>query len=520
MRFRLNGKRAARILGCAVFCLILCAMAFFNRTLILEPVAAFLHGGSFQEMKGTLQENLLGGRLRYRNELLTLNGGYARLEGRDEYNAIQTMTNGMLTAVIDPLPDVSPFTENVSHFCRFLEGEGIPFLFVMAPYKCPVTENLLPAGVTDYTNTIGDLVMTQLRERNVPAIDLRATMSQTREQVEKYFYRTDHHWNAEGAFYAYQQIMEAIRADFPETKTTYENAELWEKTVLPNWWLGSHGKRVGPLYDGVDDLDLYLPVFDTEMSRYSLGVWAYKGDFRKVSIREWFVQESDYMRLDNYQRYLGGGYPLTLHRNQGAENQLKLLMYRDSFMLPVECFLSTEFTSIDVLDPREYGAMSEMDYVRLNPPDMVIMMNYPGTLANDYFASFGEDRPLLPGEIKAYGDLTVRGSADTEQGYEILPADFESGKSYVLTMDGIQTRDGAPEGATVALYDGDKRLDLTIFDIEYGSEFGFRWGFQLPQKETEGEYRLRFYAGINGATEGMELGYQGIRLQEFTAKPE
>ena len=81
MRFRLNGKRAARILGCAVFCLILCAMAFFNRTLILEPVAAFLHGGSFQEMKGTLQENLLGGRLRYRNELLTLNGGYARLTG-------------------------------------------------------------------------------------------------------------------------------------------------------------------------------------------------------------------------------------------------------------------------------------------------------------------------------------------------------------------------------------------------------------------------------------------------------
>ncbi|MBR2823836.1 MAG: hypothetical protein IKE24_09135 [Clostridia bacterium] len=518
MRFRYTGKQVERIIGCAVFCLTVAAITFLNRTLIMEPAAAFLRGGSFQTMKRDLQANLLGDRLRGKDELLTLNGGFARAEGRTEYNKIQTMTNGMLTAVIEEMPDVSPFADNVSHLHRFLERRGIPFLFILAPYKEPVDENLLPPGVTDWTNDIGDEAVRMLRERNVPVLDLRETMSRTREQIETYFYRTDHHWNAEGAFYAYQQIMEAIRARFPDTKTTFADGSLWEKTVLPDWWLGSHGKRVGPLYAGVDDLDYYLPAFETEMARYSTGIWAYKGDFRKANIREWFLQTSDYMRMDHYQRYLGGGYPLTLHRNQRAENQLNLLIYRDSFMLPVECFLSTEFTSVEVLDPREYGAMSEMDYVRLNPPDLVLMMNYPGTLANGYFQDFGLDRELVPVGEAEWGDLTAVVSGETD--YTILPAALESGKSYQLTLEDIEVRNGAPEGAMVALYDGDSRLDLTIFDIEYGRAFGYRWGFQIPESGgAEGNYQLRFYAGISPDAEGLELGYRGIRIQTFEAAP-
>ena len=514
MRFRVSGKQAVKVIGCLVFCLFICGMVFLNRTLIMEPVSEFVHGGgSFEKMKSAIQGNLLGDRLRGKGELLSLNGGFARLEGRIRYNTIQRMTNGMLTVPIGSVSDTTDFADNVSSLHRFLEGKGIPFLFVMAPYKGPLDENLLPAGVTDMTNAIGDQAAAQLAERNVPVLDLREEMSRTREQVEKYFYRTDHHWNAEGAFYAYQRIVQAIQTVFPETKMTCTDPALWEKHVLPDWWLGSHGRRVGPLFAGVDDLDFYLPSFETEMSRYSPGVWAYKGDFRKACIREWFIENRDYFKLDNYQRYMGGGYPLSYHRNQHAENQRKLLLIRDSFMLPVECFLSTEFTSIDVLDPREYGKMSEMDYIRLNPPDMVIMMNYPGTIADRYFSHFGEERELIAAGETDLDEITApSGSVD----YAVLPVQLENGKSYVLNLEKIQVAKGAPEGASVVLYDGDSEIDLTIFDIEYGNQFGFRWGFQIPENTAEkGNYHLRLYAGITKGTEGVELVYQGIRLQEY-----
>ena len=515
MRFSVTQKKTVRTIACLLFCLFVCAMAFLNRTLVLEPVTGFFQGhGSFAEMKSTLQRNLLGDRLRGKDELLSLNGGYAGLQGRTRYNGVQKMTNGMLTATIEEMADTSRFADNLSRFCRFLEGKNIPFLFVLAPYKGPMAENLMPTGITDLTNKIADQAVAQLAEQKVPVLDLRNEMSQSKEQVERFFYRTDHHWNAEGAFYAFQRIMDAVRASFPGIQMTFTDPALWEKHFIPNWWLGSHGRRVGPLFSGVEDMDYFLPAFQTAMSRYSPGVWVCKGNFRQANIREWFLEQSNYMRMDSYFRYLGGGYPLTYHRNPQAENQMKILLIGDSFKHPTECFMSTEFTAMDVLDPREYGKMSEMDYVKLNPPDMVILLNYPGTVANNYFTDFGkETEPVSGGETDRY-DIAV--SADSGMDYALLPVRLESGRSYVLSLDQVQVLTGAPDGASIELYKGEDIVDLTVFDIEYGNQFEYHWGFQIPPGDEDGEpYQLRLYAGVSGGTEGMSLVYHGIRLQEF-----
>ena len=526
MSFRISGKQAVRLAGCAVFCLFVCVMAFRNRTLILEPVRGFLlDHWSFDDAKRETQENYLSDRLRGKFELLSLNGGFVRLEGRTRYHDVQKMTNGMLTDVNLSGRDTSAFSENLGRFSRSLEARGIPFLFVMAPYKVPLEENLLPAGATDTINAFGDQVLAELAEQKVPFLDLRQEMSRTREQVETYFYRTDHHWNAEGAFRAYQLIMDAIRARFPETRQTFTDAALWEKSVLPDWWLGSHGREVGPLFGGLDDLDVYLPVFETEMTRYSLGVWAMKGDFREVSIREWLLEYQDYFGLDHYQRYIGGGYPVTLHRNSRAENRMSLLLLRDSYALPVECFLSTEIASLDVVDPRMYDTMTEMDYMTLNPPDMVILMVCPGILKGEYYryyTDFGQARTSEEVSEAAWSELTVSGAEDRDA-YGEIPAPLNPGKSYVLTLEEIRVLSGAPEGAAAALYRGDELIDQTIFDIDYGNQASFHWGFQVPENgpDDDGgeEYRLRLYAGISGGTEGVELTYQGLRLREYELRP-
>ena len=173
MRFRFTGKQAVRAGGCVLFCLIVCAVTFLNRTLILEPAADFLRGSGFEEAKNTLEKNLLGERLRGRDELLSLNGGYAGLQGRTQYNSVQRMTNGMLASPTETLEDTESFVNSLDRFYRFLEGRGIPFLFVLAPYKQPTEESLLPPGVTDRTNEIADRTLEMLSERNVPFLDLR-----------------------------------------------------------------------------------------------------------------------------------------------------------------------------------------------------------------------------------------------------------------------------------------------------------------------------------------------------------
>ena len=128
MQGKFTGKQAVQAVGCVLFCLYVCIMAFWNRTLVLEPVSLFLQSKfSFQEMKNTVQENYLGDRLRGKNDLISLNGGYARLQGRSRYNEIVRMTNGMLTDIATNMMDTSDFAENLSRFSEDLKQRASLF---------------------------------------------------------------------------------------------------------------------------------------------------------------------------------------------------------------------------------------------------------------------------------------------------------------------------------------------------------------------------------------------------------
>ena len=518
MRSRITGKKVVQTVGCVVFCLLICGAAFLNRTLGMEPALQFLRGqSSFAEMEKTLASNYLSERMRGQSALITLNGGYTRLLGRTRCNQMQLMNNGMLVSVRDDLPNLAAFEENLVSLNRFLQEAGIPFFYLSAPYKIPTGEQLLPAGVQDRQNQILDQVLSHLKMKNVPCVDLRPKMSSTASQVESYFYRTDHHWNARGAFYAFERIMKLIQERFPDVKASYAHADLWEKTSLPHWWLGSAGRRVGPLFAGTDDLDLYLPLFETDMARYTPGYWAFKGDFRHVNVREWFMENSDYMVLDNYDRYVGGNYPLTYHRNTRAENRMKILLIKDSFMLPVECYLSTEFTALDVIDPRPYDRMSIKNYIALNPPDLVVMLCYATSMELEKYQDFGQDvKCTAAGEaLWETPSVSIRGSNFTSRDYLSVPLSLEPGKGYRLEIDAVDVLSDLPEGISAVLLCDGQKLDETAFDVDYGNLYGYHWGFYIPETLSgESAYELRLYAGIADSTGGTDLLCSGLRIRE------
>ncbi len=491
---------------------------------MMEPAALFLQGeSSFDTMKETIRDNYFSDRFRGKLQLLSLNGGYARILGRMEYHDIQLMTNGMLNDNHSARQNMKPFVSNLDSFHQFLAAEGIPFLYILSPYKIPLEESLLPAGAKDTTNTVMDEMLAGLTACDIPVLDLRQSISRSREQIEKYLYRTDHHWKASGAFYAYQLIMEAVQQLIPGVEAQYADPSLWKTYTVPQWFLGSQGKPVGTLFGGIDDLEYMLPDFETEMSRFTPGYWAYQGDFRKVNINEWYLENTDYLTTNNYYVYMGGDYALSYHRNSQAKNKLKVLLIEDSTMLPVECFLSTEFTALDSLDPRIYTKTSIVDYVSLNPPDLVIMMNHPTTTFLESERNFGQGKKLaLSGPTLCEEKELLISGKQGQPGWQTISGQVEPGKNDELILQGVDVLAGSPEGLSAVLYDGDERMDETVFDLEYGNRFGFRWGFHAPEKEDAGPYQLLLYAGIAGETDSQELLFHEIRLNEcfFPAEEE
>jgi hypothetical protein len=96
----------------------------------------------------------------------------------------------------------------------------------------------------------------------VAFLDFRADM--TPADYENDFFKTDHHWNLEGAFRAFCKLT-AVLPDYGfSVDPAWTDWDSYEKTVYEDSFLGSQGKRVGTLFAGLDDLTAIDPEFDTD----------------------------------------------------------------------------------------------------------------------------------------------------------------------------------------------------------------------------------------------------------------
>lgn len=145
------------------------------------------------------------------------------------------------------LKRISALADEISNLSDYLSEQGVPFLYVQLPNKEPLSGQVFPVGAASYGNKRADSLLSQLSVEGVKVLDLRPQLIQTPEMTEQYFYKTDHHWNADGAFAAYQEILSCLHESFPEGNIdlTYAQADQWERHSIDDWFLGSHGKRVG-----------------------------------------------------------------------------------------------------------------------------------------------------------------------------------------------------------------------------------------------------------------------------------
>jgi alginate O-acetyltransferase complex protein AlgJ len=99
-----------------------------------------------------------------------------------------------------------------------LTAQGITFYVVVAPNKESIYPEHLPAGIRQANGpSLLDEILAANRDPDLKIIDLRPALMKAREDTQVY-YRTDTHWNPEGAFAAYEVIAERIGADFPAVK--------------------------------------------------------------------------------------------------------------------------------------------------------------------------------------------------------------------------------------------------------------------------------------------------------------
>lgn len=122
------------------------------------------------------------------------------------------LKNGMLTFVCDPA-DVTDSINGILNLKKVCDENDTQLLYIQAPQKISKFDPELPAGVQDYGNEIADSFLQGI-DGKIPYIDLREKIYDAGINQYDLFFKTDHHWTPEGAFWCWGKVAQTLKSDY------------------------------------------------------------------------------------------------------------------------------------------------------------------------------------------------------------------------------------------------------------------------------------------------------------------
>lgn len=309
-----------------------------NRTLAQMPEfsAKTVFDGSFT--KG--YEDFVTDQFVARDFWINLKVNTERALGRTEINDVYLGSDGyFFERKTESDIDEDQVAYNLDCYRKFVDGlteQGINAYVTLAPISVMINEDKLPFLADEYDfDRICDAAVRELDER---FIELRPVL---RMHSDEYlYYRTDHHWTSDGAYYAYRAIAEKFGF------TPLEKSEFTTLDVTDNFF-GTVIARLN-IKTEPDTIKRYDPK-DTKLGGITI---TYN---MTDTVKDTFYDESKLTVYDKYAYFLGGNDPY-LEITTGADSGRVLFLVKDSYANCLIPFLACHFDKIYVVDLRYFNA--------------------------------------------------------------------------------------------------------------------------------------------------------------------
>lgn len=194
-------------------------------------------------------------------------------------------------------------------------------------------------------------------------IDVAAVLDE--HDDEYIYYKTDHHWTTDGAFYAYQAYCDYVGLE----GISYNDFEI--KSVTDDFY-GTIYSKANLLQTKPDKIYRYTPNMPLSYTvDYNMG--------QKTS--DSLYEEEFLLKRDKYSYFLGGNNAV-VKITSSNKNGKTLLVLKDSFAHSIAPFLANEYENVIMLDLRYYnGKVSE--FITQNAvTDLLVLYNF-ATLYTD-----------------------------------------------------------------------------------------------------------------------------------------
>lgn len=395
-----------KIITAILFTVLLFVTAFLNLRVtyptLKKDVTAYLNSSgskwtSFPSLVKNLS-NTTSNQVYSKYAYIEAYGYLQKLLGKKEINNFEVVkaNDGSLyyTYFTTGPNNVDTLVQRMSRLKQDASKYGSKVMYVMTPDKYIEGQTKFEKGIPyNYANETADNFLSALKNKGIDTLDFRQLMKKDGKYVTSSFYKTDHHWTVQTAFWAFTQFVDALGQKyslrFPD-KTLYTNLNNYNQITYKDSFIGSMGEKEGVLYSGTENFTFIYPKFDTNYNFYA------QDGSKEINIQGRFEQAITFTSVlsgkgdiynaqnDKYFTYMDGNPGFVQITNFKEPKGPKVLFIKDSLMVPVASFFSLGCSQVYMIDPRYYAG-NIADVIDKYKFDYIFVSYSPQNLTEQFF---------------------------------------------------------------------------------------------------------------------------------------
>lgn len=261
--------------------------------------------------------------------------------------------------------------KNIDRIAEFINAQAIALgedrvTVMLAPTASQILKDKLP----DFVESYDQLKCFDRLRGLIPEEAYIDIASVLKEHDDEYiYYKTDHHWTTDGAFYSYRAYCDRVGIE----GISYRNFDI--KAVTDDFY-GTIYSKANLLQTKPDKIYRYSP--NQSMS--------YEVDYNMGEKQtDTLYEEAFLQKRDKYSYFLGGNNAV-VKITSSNKNGKTLLMVKDSYGHSMAPFLANEYETVYMLDLRYYNG-DVADFINDNGvTDITVLYN---------FASLYSDKTIM-----------------------------------------------------------------------------------------------------------------------------
>lgn len=316
-------------------------------------------------------ENYICDQFTFRDYFIGIKSTSERIMGKKENNDVYLGKDNLLLQKFKK-PTDTDFKEKINAINSFASSTpNLNKYLMIVPTATKILEDKLPlyAPIEDELKYIN-----QTKNKLDKKINFVSVYDELYSKKNEYiFYKTDHHWTTDGAYYAYKKLIKEM--GFTPHSKNYFNV----KKVTDNFY-GSLYSKGGFRNLSPDSINLYVPKVDEKITvTYS----------DKATATNSLYDMNSLNKKDKYTVFFGGNHSL-IRISTNIKNNKKLLVVKDSYANCFIPFLTGHYNEIYVVDLRYYNDNIKDLIKSNNINDMLVLYNATSFFQDTFLNSIGE----------------------------------------------------------------------------------------------------------------------------------